>query len=298
MYYPRGNLIDGPSRILRHRLGTDKEYSVWDAEAVGGLMALWLLRGSNRISRLPISIYSDSQAFIKSVGNQRAKLGYHLMEHFTQQGESLLAHADPTRRPERIMLQWIAAHENVKGNKRADEEAKRAAAGLSSPAEHLPHYLRSPLPLSAGIMKMQYMYQLKNDWKDKWALSPRKAHFDKVDPDFPFNKFRKIQEDLSHSQSSLIIQLQTNHFSINAYLHKIGKSNTKRCESCYRVRSDKITETITHFLFECQSYNYERHNLDRILGARSRNLKAILAKKNHIKTLLCYIGKTGGVKRP
>ncbi|KAF8799851.1 hypothetical protein BYT27DRAFT_7030218, partial [Phlegmacium glaucopus] len=45
MYYPRNGIISEPSRILRYRLGTDEEYSVWDAEAVGGLMALWLLRG-------------------------------------------------------------------------------------------------------------------------------------------------------------------------------------------------------------------------------------------------------------
>ncbi|KAF8808247.1 hypothetical protein BYT27DRAFT_7027512, partial [Phlegmacium glaucopus] len=45
MYYPRNGIIYEPSRILRYHLGTDEEYSVWDAEAVGGLMALWLLRG-------------------------------------------------------------------------------------------------------------------------------------------------------------------------------------------------------------------------------------------------------------
>ncbi|KAF8800433.1 hypothetical protein BYT27DRAFT_7003315, partial [Phlegmacium glaucopus] len=94
-------------------------------------------------------------------------------------------------------LRWIAAHENVKGNERADEEAKSAAAGSTAPLEHLPHPLRSPLPLSAGITKTQYMYQLKNDWKGKWDLSPRKERFDNIDPNFPFNKFRKTQESLT-----------------------------------------------------------------------------------------------------
>ncbi|KAF8815872.1 hypothetical protein BYT27DRAFT_7010237, partial [Phlegmacium glaucopus] len=45
MYYPTNGIINEPARILRYRLGTDKEYSVWDAEVVGGLMALWLLQG-------------------------------------------------------------------------------------------------------------------------------------------------------------------------------------------------------------------------------------------------------------
>ncbi|KAF8802812.1 hypothetical protein BYT27DRAFT_7260747 [Phlegmacium glaucopus] len=70
------------------------------------------------------------EAFIISVGAQRARSGYHLVEHFTSQAKSLTERAVPTRIPERIRLQWIAAHENVKGNKRADEEAKSAAAGV------------------------------------------------------------------------------------------------------------------------------------------------------------------------
>ncbi|KAF8815585.1 hypothetical protein BYT27DRAFT_7017509, partial [Phlegmacium glaucopus] len=45
MYYPRNGTINAPSRILRYRLGTDEEYSVWDAEVAGGLLALWMLRG-------------------------------------------------------------------------------------------------------------------------------------------------------------------------------------------------------------------------------------------------------------
>ncbi|KAF8808248.1 hypothetical protein BYT27DRAFT_7047840, partial [Phlegmacium glaucopus] len=97
----------------------------------------------------------------------------------------------------KITLRWIAAHEDVKGNERADEEAKRAAAGSTAPTEHLPHPLRLPLPFSAGIMKTQYMYQLKSEWRGKWDLSPRKDRFRNIDPNFPFNKFRKIQEALT-----------------------------------------------------------------------------------------------------
>ncbi|KAF8807972.1 hypothetical protein BYT27DRAFT_7003422, partial [Phlegmacium glaucopus] len=93
------------------------------------------------------------------------------------------------------------------GNERADEEAKRAAVGSTAPLEHLPHVLRSPLPHSAGIMKTQYMFQLKEAWKEKWALSPRRARLNVIDPDFPYNKFRKTQESLTRSQSSLIAQI-------------------------------------------------------------------------------------------
>ncbi|KAF8816724.1 hypothetical protein BYT27DRAFT_7028124, partial [Phlegmacium glaucopus] len=103
----------------------------------------------------------------------------------------------------RITLRWIAAHENVKGNERADEEAKKAAAGSTTPNRTEPNFgittLQQPLPFSAGIAKTQYMFQLKAEWKEKWNISPRKERFNNVDPDFPFNKFRKIQEGLTRS---------------------------------------------------------------------------------------------------
>ena len=97
-----------------------------NAEVVGGFLALWMLRGSNRISHFPISIYSDSQAFIRLIGALRAKAGYHLVEQFINQAESLIEQADPIRKPEKIRLRWIIAHSNVLGNEHADKEAKKA----------------------------------------------------------------------------------------------------------------------------------------------------------------------------
>ena len=151
-----------------------------------------VLRGSNRISHFPISIYSDSQAFIRSIGAQRAKLGYHLVEQFTKQVESLIEQAIPIRTPEKIRLRWIAAHNNVLGNERADKEAKKAVAGATSAIEHIPPFLKSPLPSSTEPTKAQFINQLKIEWKEKWDLSPQKARFSNIDSDFPLNKFQKI----------------------------------------------------------------------------------------------------------
>ncbi|KAF8807111.1 hypothetical protein BYT27DRAFT_7009031, partial [Phlegmacium glaucopus] len=91
-------------------------------------------------------------------------------------------------------------------------------------------------------------------------------------------------------------QIRTNHFPLNAYLHRIGKAESKRCKPCWRLRLSDVAETVTHFLFECPSFDYERHDLDRRLGARSRDLRAILAKKDYIKELLRFIGRTGRLK--
>ena len=175
---------------------------MWDAEVVGGLLALWMLRDSNRISRFPISIYSDSQAFIRSIGAQKAKSGYHLVEQFTNQANSIVEQAAPTRTPEKIKLRWIAAHNNALGNKHADKEAKKATAGTSLSNNYLLPFLQSPLPPSTKTTKANYMKLLKLEWKEKWNMSPRKARFSNIDSEFPLNKFQKIQASLTWPQSS------------------------------------------------------------------------------------------------
>ncbi|KAF8815587.1 hypothetical protein BYT27DRAFT_7020212, partial [Phlegmacium glaucopus] len=93
------------------------------------------------------------------------------------------------------------------------------------------------------------------------------------------------------------IQLQTNHIPLNTYLHQIGKVKSKRCSSCWRIRHEEVMETVVHFLFECPTFNYERHDLDRKVGAQSRNLRGILVNKDHVKELLWYIGRTGRLKK-
>ena len=292
MYYPQNGTLSDPERVLRCHLGPDTKYSIWDAEAAGAIMALWLLKGSNRISRLPISIYSDSQAVLKSLIAQRASPGFHMVQEFTGLAETLLRGIDPAHRSQRIKLHWIAAHKDVKGNEKADEEAKKAATGDSSPVERLPRILRKPLPPSIGVTKHQYLIKLCKEWAILWSASPRKARVEKLDDDFPFKKFREVTEQLTRVQSSLLFQIRSNHLPLNSYLHRIGKVPSGKCEQCWRRRRIEATETVTHFLFECPSYERERHELDVELGRSSRDLKSILADLDKVRALLGYIGKT------
>ena len=107
----------------------------------------------------------------------------------------------------KFALNWVAAHEGVMGNEKVDEEAKRAAQGESSPPEELPPILCKRLPYSASAVKQEFAEVQKARWKEAWQDSPRFARFQHVDPDFPFNKFRKLSDRLSRSQASLLMQL-------------------------------------------------------------------------------------------
>lgn len=89
LYHVQNGILDNPIKVLKHRLGPDSKHSVWDAEAAGLIMALWMLKDSNRLRVSPISIYSDSQAVIRAFRAQRASPGYHLIDEITTQTEIL-----------------------------------------------------------------------------------------------------------------------------------------------------------------------------------------------------------------
>jgi hypothetical protein len=129
------------------------------------------------------------------------------MSEFTRLADQLVTASNPPINPKKITLKWIAAHKEVQGNEKADTEAKKAAAGESSPPDQLPHILRTPLPQSANAAKTHFKSLLKEEWEALWANSPRKARGEKFDESFPFNKHRSYIETLTHIQSSILFQI-------------------------------------------------------------------------------------------
>ena len=61
--YRRGKST--PSRVLRYHLGSTAKYTSFEAESVGAIMGIWMIRSEHIAGRLPISVLTDSQAFIK-----------------------------------------------------------------------------------------------------------------------------------------------------------------------------------------------------------------------------------------
>ena len=150
---------------------------------------------------------------------------------------------------------------------------------------------RRPLPLNTELIKEKISLSLQTFWKESWSLSPRKDRMVAIDPTFSFDKFHNLQQDLTRAQSSLIFQIRSNHIPLNVYLNRIGKSESKFCPNC-ASNGQEIAETVTHFLFECPRYDYERHSLDTKVGCSSRDLRIILSSKEMTCELIKFVGRT------
>ena len=94
------------------------------------------------------------------------------------------------------------------------------------------------------------------------------------------------------------MQIRSQHVSLNTYLHRIGKSRTRRCPKCERTEGEAAApETVNHYVFECPTYEDERWELGRAMGRRELNLKNIMSSEKGLRALTKFIAKTGRFKQ-
>lgn len=208
-------------RILCYHLGTEKEHTVYEAEAIGMSLAAQLLL-TERELELPINIFVDNQAAIKSGDVSISKPGYYLIEHFSRLIRAIRKKHQCTS--EDITVRWVTGHKDIEGNEKADVEAKKAADNIrnTSARKRLPHFLREDrLPLSILALLQNQKKIETNRWQRSWASSPRYSHLSKIDCKLLTGSFLQLTTSLTRKQSALLIWLRTKHAPLNAHLHRI-----------------------------------------------------------------------------
>jgi len=126
---------DELEKILRYHLGPLTKHTTFEGEAVGSILAAWMMQGQTEVGKSTMTSYTDSQAFIKSTGVRKAGPGQYLVMEYLRLAETM---NDETDTPimtdtDKFALKWVAAHKGVAGNERVDKEAKKAAQGETSP---------------------------------------------------------------------------------------------------------------------------------------------------------------------
>jgi len=276
---------------LRHHLGKATEHTVFEAEAVGLLLAAHLLTQRREVT-FPAMIFADNQAAIQSSSHPTAKPGHYLLIHFRKLMKRLQNKKNVDR--EALSLNWIAGHADILGNKLADREAKLAASSpTNATLRHLlPKILRKPLPASISAAKQDHNAKLQNRWLSIWKQSPRYDHMATIDPSSPSKAFTKLTKYLGKKQSSIYVQLRTGHVPLNKHLYRFKCSDTPLCLQC----NDERPESVHHFLFECPRYNRERHTLRTKIGQKALSLQCLLADSRAQRALFIYINETKRLK--
>ena len=94
-----------------------------------------------------------------------------------------------------------------------------------------------------------------------WLASLRHLKLSHIDPHFTYKQYTEVQANLKRQQASMLMQIHTGHIPLNFYLHHIKKLETSNCTE-HQGQGPIAKETIMHFLFKCEAYNREHHELD------------------------------------
>ena len=272
---------------LCYHLGNDSEHTVFEAEAVGLILAAQLLLTRSEAS-FPATIFVDNQAVIRSGVQPAAKPGHYLLFHFRNLVRRLLnrKNLDNTL----VSLNWIAGHAEIEGNELADREAKSAATkrDMASPRQDLPKTLQGRLPHSTSAIKQAHEAHLQRKWNDEWKISSCYAHIRSLDLSHTLKSFLRLTGQLPKKHTAIYIQLRTGHIPLNKHLNRIKKSATPYCLQC---GSNQI-ETVHHYLFNCSRYDREHHILRQKLGHNALSTYHLLSDKVAQQALFQYIGST------
>lgn len=262
-------------RTLYYQLGSAPEHTVFEAELVGVLLALYLLRTAihSPISKATIGL--DNQAALKAALDQSSKPAQYLIDHIHDLAIDLMKTQDHlhhpvagrppewtprTRKVINLSLHWTPGHVDFEENEEVDTEAKAAAQGKSSLPKDLPRVLRkAPLPRSLSAARQHHTAYLNTCWQFNWKKSRRYANrLHLIDPSLPSPKYLKAIDNLTRSQAAVITQLRIGHAPLNGHLFCIRRAISPYCPHC----GPGTIETVRHFLIECRYYRVAHSRLE------------------------------------
>ena len=277
----------GP-RVLRYHLGPLTDHTVFEAEAVGLLLALHMLKYECDAPRAIVRL--DNQAVLGALHIRKPSPAQAIIDEIIAQMERNWAGASNPAYT--LDITWVRGHSGVEGNERVDREAKEAAKGRSSQKRNLPKFLtKAPLPKSISAQRQEFNAGLIRRWKLEWEKSPRHARISRIDPTMPSNGFRKLMAGLSRSQASIIMQLRTGHVLLRKHLSQICKVDTVTCLHCQQDE-----ESVHHYLFECAAWRHERWHMGWSLGRKAKSADCTLNTQKGVKEVIRFVGRTARFK--
>ncbi|THH26637.1 hypothetical protein EUX98_g7553 [Antrodiella citrinella] len=279
-------------KMLHYHLGPSKEHTVYEAELIGLILGVELLRQESPRSiymKQVASIAADNKATMQAAPGHSSQPGHYLLDELHSATKALKKkHASV-----KVTLRWVPGHKGVKGNEIVDEGAKQAARGQTIPNHATPPGLlkKGTLPISVAKLRQEITELLKVKAKKSWQESPRYEKLVNIDASLPSKTYLKLAFALPRKQASLLFQLRTGHVPLNHHLHRIRKVPTSTCPACANH-----TETVHHFLLMCHAHRKARGVLRKKLGRDGESLAFLLSSPKAMEPLFNFIHATGRLR--
>ena len=280
-----------PNRVLHYHLGPSSKHTVHEAELVGILLGLHLIK-TDKKGRTSYAMGIDNQAAISALSSVKATSGQYIANELLETAARIKKQRNSSRYS--LTFRWTAGHVSIKGNKEVDGEAKKATEGLTSNKMALPPLLRKALKNNKSALRQNRKEELKKRWQQEWNASIRAAKFRTIGLTSLSSSFIKLVSDknLSRNDASRIFQLRAGHVPLNGYLECFKRTDSTRCPACGHPR-----ENVQHYLMDCPVYKHERWPLHRQCKTDDPMLKDLLNKEELTIPLTKFIRATGRFKQ-
>ena len=203
-----------------------------------------------------IKLFSDSQAALKSLDKFRclSKTVVRAVEALNTLGSNR----------QRLELNWIKAHNNYRGNERADELARNAAY------HNVVNFSIDP-PFST--IKSNLAREINEAWITEWR-NEGSCRMSKIFYPEPHKSKAKELCNLSRDKSRRLIEIITGQNNLNYIQNKIsGRGDL--CRLC-----EEEEETFDHFVDECPclwQVRRDHFGLQRIIHSHNWKISALIA---------------------
>ncbi|RDB27809.1 putative RNA-directed DNA polymerase from transposon BS [Hypsizygus marmoreus] len=257
--------------VITRRGGMGHTAEVYDAELTG---LVWAAREATKFAHhhpeiKHIHIYADNTAAVTSVFEPKTAPGQYNMRTFNKITTDYLARDAGNT----VHVQWCPGHTDVKGNERADEEAKEGALLWQPRFVTLTHAMRRS---KARVLEK---------WTDVWRRTPPTGGFGIA------NRFPPAWKPKDHVTSTprevfgRLTQCRTRHAFIGEYYAKFVPTESVECPCGVDY------QTRQHIITECPRYGAHRHILTKDFP--EPDLPELLGTKKGLEALAKFLAKSG-----
>jgi len=268
--------------------------SVFRAELIAIMFALyWLIDNCQRVCT-PVVIFSDSAAAVRAIESRNCRSRDSILNCIAMLCNRFLCRGSVT-------VAWIPAHVGIPGNERVDALAAcgaktvvtdRSIAGVGNPADLDGGSLR--LEADHSSVNINYVFSYFNVLKtaadvfidverhiiDKWQAlysASKAGSFYRSNVQATVNKTVKFASKIRRKDIA-ITRLRLGMPALNYYLHRIGVRDSPLCHHC------GVDETVEHFIMYCSQYNILSH-IQTLTKTNRLTLQNILTTPNLIDCL-------------
>ncbi|KAF8868337.1 hypothetical protein BD779DRAFT_1461335 [Infundibulicybe gibba] len=96
---------------------------------------------------------------------------------------------------------------------------------------------------------------------------------------------------MSRKNSSILIQLRTEHAPLNKHLFRIKKAESPLCHRC-----GQYEESVQHFIMDCPAYANARRHMNQKGGPQTRDFYKLLSESKLLPHLYQFLSDTNRLR--